>query len=166
MARCTIYGITRDGVYADGGNGFTSGDLYEDHFAHYYYDYWGDIEDQDDGEIAKKLADLLSAGGHRPTVGRDENWWYIELDQATIDAYFSEMWRSFRAALKDVEKLTEEDMRSWYQPSLRNLHDVYSREGYDMINEMENGWLTPQDFMRSAKPGKKYYICGAVGARQ
>lgn len=164
MAHYTIYGITKDGTYAANGGGFTDSELDEDSFAAYHYDSWNSIDWKRDEELITKLAKLLSTGHHVPTVGRDEDWWYIELDQETIDAYFKEMWEHFCEALKEVKMITAPDMKDWYQPALRNLNDVFSCDGCDMVYEMENGWMTPQEFMRYVKPGTRYYICGAVDA--
>lgn len=163
MAHYTIYGITKDGTYAANGGGFTAGDLYDDAFAAYHYDSWTTVK-EDDGEVIQEFADLFAVGNRRPAVSRDEDWWCIELDQETIDAYLQEMWRRFSAALQEAQKITQADMKDWYHPALRDMSDAFSCSDEDMIYDMENGWLTPQEFIRLAKPGTRYYICGAVDA--
>lgn len=162
MAHITIYGITEDGVYAEGGDGFVADDLYEDSYAGYHYDGLENIPG--DQEAAEDLAELLSTGDHDVTVARDENWWYIMLDQETIDAYFVEMYKRFREKLKELNECRLEDMMDWYSSPLRHLNEIYRNENSFMTYSMENGWLTLEDFMRCAKPGRKYYICGAVDA--
>ena len=164
MAHITIYGITEDGTYANGGCGISPDDFYEDGFAAYHYDWLQAIDWKDDGETIQELAGLLSTDDRRPTVGRDEDWWYLTFDQETINAFFRRVWERFISALKEVEKITADDMKNWYQLSLRHLDDAFSDEKGDMIHDIENGWMTPQEFMRHVKPGVKYYICGALDA--
>ena len=164
MAHITIFGVTQDGTYANGGYGISPADLYEDGFAAYHYDGLQAIDWKDDGETIQELAGLLSTDDRRPTVGRDEDWWYRTFDQETIDAYFQRMWEHFSLCLKDVEKMTAADMKDWYSRPLRHLNAVFSDDDGDMINDLYNGWMTPQAFMRHVKPGVKYYICGALDA--
>ena len=154
----TIYGIAED---TENMMPFVASDLDEDTHAIGHYDYWQDISTSNE-ELAQEISDWLTDG--RAVVDQDENGWYVQMDQESIDNYFHGIWQEFKKALALVNTATEKHMKAWKVPGLSRLDEVYNDEWESMFFSWEDGWITPQDFMRAAEPGKKYYICGAVDA--
>ena len=131
----TLFMISTDGVYAS--CDFTALDLEFDmnDFNYVQQNYTSwNTADADKEQIAEELA--MNFKGETVHEDTDE-WsrgWYLEFTQENIDEY-----------LAGIEK-------------------DFSDDTGDMIYDPEQGWYTPQDFMRSVKPGTRYYICGAVDA--
>ena len=163
VAHYTIYGITTDteSIFS-----LTSTDFDDDNFARYRYDWWSDI-DAGAGEIAEDLAAMLGGtDGEGITAAQDENGWYVTFTQEAIDRYFRDMHLLFWNHVCDLMKITEPEMlKAHWIRSLWDAWHCYSDETGDMIFSWDDGWQSPQDFMRSAEPGTRYYICGAVDAR-
>ncbi len=154
----TIYGITEDAENIDE---ITASEFDDDSYAIYHYDYWNGIKAEPE-DLAQEISDWLTGG--RAAVAQDEHGWYVQLDQKSIDDYFCRMWRQFKEALAVVNTATEEHMKAWSVPGLYRLRMTHDDTDGSMFFSWDDGWLTPQDFMRGAKPGTKYYVCGAVDA--
>lgn len=154
----TIYGIAES---TDNIDKIAADMLDDDSYAIGHYDYWQDISTSDE-ELAQEISDWLTGG--RAVVDQDENGWYVQLDQESIDDYFHRMWQQFKEALVWVNTATEKHMKAWDVPGLYRLRMTHDDTCGSMFFSWDEGWLTPQDFMRAAEPGKKYYICGAVDA--
>lgn len=154
----TIYGIAEN---TDNIDKIAADMLDDDSYAIGHYDYWQDISTSDE-ELAQEISDWLTGG--RAVVDQDENGWYVQLDQESIDDYFHSIWQEFKKALVLLNTTTEEDMRAYSVPGLYRLSMAHDATDESMFFSWDDGWLTAQDFMRAAEPGKKYYICGAVDA--
>lgn len=156
----TVYGLTAD---QENISEFSAIDLEEDTYAAYHYDYWQTVS-EDKRILAEEIGELLSSPTHNAKVGQDGNGWYVELDEETIDEYFQTIFTQFKAAVRELTGVTEPEMKSHLIYSLYKAQKAVSDDTGSMIYSWENGWQTPQDFMRCVEPGARYYICGAMDA--
>ena len=158
----TIFGITSDIDNIE--DGLSSSIFDDDDYARYHYDYWTDIE-QAPGSIALDFASMFgSVEDGSINVSQDDHGWYIQFTQKAIDQYFHEMFLDLWPHLCDLMKTTEPDMKRYDLMPLVRAKAAWSDEYGDMVFSWDDGWQTPQDFMRFVKPETKYYICGAVDA--
>ena len=74
------------------------------------------------------------------------------------------MWKGFKAALYKLNGIKAKDMRSYYLSGFSEMESVLDDTWNAMVYSYDDGWLSPQDFMRGVKPRKRYYITGAVDA--
>ena len=155
----TIYEITTDEEYAGGGT--YDLDTKGDHYLKYHYTAWNEA-DATAGDLAEELALHFIMFDNGVIVDMDEKGrWYLVFSQGNIDAYFRNMHRRFIDAAAGLDETTEKELKGYY-PKLDAIQKIFSDDSGDMINEAENGWMTPQDFMRFVKPRVRYYICGAI----
>lgn len=155
----TIYEITTDEEYA--GAGAFDPDTSTDLYVRYHYSSWEEVK-ASNGELIQELADnfRMFPGGVKADQD-EEGRWYLEFTQGNIDCYFRNMYSRFVEAVAALDQVPESGMKDWC-PALDNVNEIYSDDSGNMILEAENGWMTPQEFMRFVEPGTRYYLCGAL----
>jgi hypothetical protein len=160
MSSITIYGIQSETEFPN----LCASNFYDDPYARYHYDYLKDV-DASDKDLAEELAHLLGGtDAEGITVDQDDYGWYLAFTQEAIDRYFHEMYIAFRDNVYELQKIGDpEPLKRWVN-ALSNLEHTYSDYWGSMIFSWEDGWMTPQEFMRSVEPETRYYITGAVDA--
>lgn len=135
----------------------------EDGFVASHYDWWTNYKGTG-SEIAEELVEALGLEPGDATIGLGKAGTYIVFKQSAINKYFQRMWKGFKAALDKLNGIKAEGMRSYYLSGFSEMESVLDDTWNAMVYSYDDGWLSPQDFMRGVKPRKRYYITGAVDA--
>lgn len=97
------------------------------------------------------------------TVNRDDSGDYF-LQIKDKEDYFFGQFKLWKKSLKELMKLNLDDFTApdgKLRSEMKRLNTKYS-DSYGCYIQSDNSFTTLNDFVRNAKPDKKYYIGGAV----